>query len=116
MTENTKATKGIKKINRLLTAFRSGIGETIPVQVVHTFMTVADRGTVTTNELADLLGSTPSTVSRHLLDLSGTLRSGAPGYGLLNRTQDPTNLRVVHYTLTAKGKLLLNQLVDIVED
>lgn len=116
MTENTKTTRGIKKIDRLLGAVRSGIGETIPVQVVHTFITVARQGSVTTNELAELVGSTASTVSRHLLDLSTTLRSGAPGYGLLNRAQDPTNLRVVHYTLTAKGKLLLNQLVDIVED
>jgi DNA-binding MarR family transcriptional regulator len=116
MTENTKATRGIKKIDRLFASVRSGIGETIPVQVAHTFIIVARQGSVTTNELAALVGSTPSTVSRHLLDLSGTLRSGAPGYGLLNRAQDPTNLRVVHYTLTAKGKLLLNQLVDIVED
>lgn len=116
MTDDTKITKGVRKIDRLLGTFRSGIGETIPMQVAHTFIVVARQKSVTVNELAELVGSTASTVSRHLLDLSGTLRSGAPGYGLLDRVQDPTNLRVVHYSLNAKGRLLLNNLVDILED
>ena len=116
MTRDDKIERTLKKTDRLLATFRSSIGEVVPVQIAHTFILVARNEGLGVQDLADRAGTNKSTMSRHLLDLSGTLRSGAEGYGLLNRTQDPSNLRSVFYTLTPKGKLLINQLVEILED
>jgi len=111
-----KMTKGLRRSDRFLTAIRSSIDDTIPVQIAHTFVKVCMNPGKGVVELAELTGASKSTMSRHLLDLSETLRTGAPGYGLLLRTVDPTNLRSVVYTLTPRGKLFRNTLADIMED
>lgn len=116
MTREDKMAAALKKTDRLLSTIRSSIGEVVPVQLAHTFILVARNEGLGVVELADRAGTNKSTMSRHLLDLSGTLRSGAEGYGLLNRTQDPTNLRSILYTLTPKGRLLINQIAEILED
>jgi DNA-binding MarR family transcriptional regulator len=111
-----KIARSIRKGKRFCSAVRSGIAETVPVQLVHTLYLVADNEGKGVVELAELAGATKATMSRHLLDLSDKLRNGDEGYGLLQRTQDPKNLRSVAYTLTPKGKLLLNTLAEILED
>ncbi|KIU29290.1 hypothetical protein SR41_04585 [Sphingomonas melonis] len=113
MTDNK--TKALKKANQVLTAFRSTIDEVIPIQIAHAFLIVAQNEGKGVVELADLAGANKSTMSRHLLDLSDQLRTGQPGYGLLVRSQDPTNLRSVIYSLSPKGKLLVNQIANILE-
>ena len=109
-------TKSIRKLDRVLSAIRSGIDEVVPVQVAHTFLIVAQHEGLEMGELAEMAATNKSTMSRHLLNLSDTLRSGQPGYGLLARHQSPTDLRSVVYTLAPKGKLFLNQLIGILED
>lgn len=111
-----KASKALRKVDRVLSAIRAASSSSVPVQLVHTFILVAENEGAGVVELSEKAGATKGTMSRHLLDLSDRLRSGEPGYGLLQRTPDPTNLRSVSYTLTSKGKLLKRQIEDIVED
>jgi DNA-binding MarR family transcriptional regulator len=105
--------KALKLYDRACSAIRSGISESVPVQLFHTLILVARNEGKGVVELADMAGASKATMSRHLLDLSDKLRNGDEGYGLLARTQDPKNLRQVFYSVTPKGKLLLNTLADI---
>jgi DNA-binding MarR family transcriptional regulator len=106
----------LKKLNQVFSAFRSSLDGSIPLQLVQTFIVVAENEGKGVNDLSDLVGTNKSTMSRHLLDLSDKLRTGAPGYGILKRSADPKNLRSVHYSVTPKGRLLLNQINDILEN
>lgn len=108
--------RAIRRVERLLGTFRSAMDETIPIQIAHTFIVVALNEGKGVLELAELVGTNKSTMSRHLLDLSTTLRNGRSGYGLLNRAADAGNLRTVSYTLSARGKLLLHNLLGILGD
>lgn len=104
-----------KTVRRIFDAFRAQIDETVPLQLATTFMVVAETEGKGVSELAEIVGANKSTMSRHLLDLSDTLRTGQPGYGLLTRTSDPGNLRTVLYMLSPKGKLFHQQLMDILD-
>jgi DNA-binding MarR family transcriptional regulator len=108
--------KGLRKVDRLLATFRASIGEVIPIQIAHTFVVVAMNEGMSVVDLVEKIGTNKSTLSRHLLDLSDTLRTGQAGYGLLVRTHDPSNLRSVLYTLSPKGKLLRDNLLGVLED
>jgi DNA-binding MarR family transcriptional regulator len=116
MSREDHVSVAMRKLNRLFSTIRSAIGENIPVQVAHTFVLVCQNEGLGVLELAERAGASKATMSRHLLDLSERLRNGMPGYGLLSRTQDPTDFRAIIYTVTPKGQLLKNQLVDILED
>ena len=116
MMKDETARKAVRRGRRFLSTFRSTIDETIPIQIADTFLLVSENEGKGVVDLAELAGTNKSTMSRHLLDLSDTLRTGQPGYGLLTRTQDPGNLRSVLYTLSPRGKLLLGNLVGILED
>ncbi|WP_375272841.1 MarR family winged helix-turn-helix transcriptional regulator [Sphingomonas sp.] len=116
MSREDEAEKALKKLDRIFSTIRSSIGESISLQVAHTFVLVCRNEGLGVVELAERAGASKGTMSRHLLDLSERLRNGQDGYGLLQRTQDPSSLRSIIYTLTPKGKLLKNQLVDNIED
>lgn len=103
----------LKKLMRSVAFLRSSLDENIPLTVVHSFLTVAQHPGEGVMNLSNRVGVSKSTMSRHLLDLSDRLRTGAPGYEVLKRTHDPVDLRGVRYTITAKGTLILNQLIEI---
>src|SRR3546814_14747877 len=71
-----------------------------------TFVDVALNEGKSLGELAELVGSNASTVSRHLRDLGERNRRMEPGYGLVDRRVDPMELRKNSYFLTPKGKAL----------
>lgn len=112
--EETRA-RGIKRLDRALRQVRMSIDPLVPTQLVQAFLTVAANEGMTLTEIAEKLGTNLSTASRQLLDLSDRNRKMEPGYQLVSRQTDPTNLRVNRYTLTPKGKLLVDELVDIME-
>jgi ferredoxin-NADP reductase len=77
-------------------------------------------------QVAELAGVPMSTMSRHMLDLSAyrrtrkgaeegndNARARAPGLGLVSVETPPDNMRERHYTLTQKGRGLLNVLETI---
>ncbi|BDW81108.1 hypothetical protein MACH24_05460 [Erythrobacter sp. Dej080120_24] len=95
---------------------RTSIDPLVPTQMVQAFLTVAANEGSSLTEIADKLGTNLSTASRQLLDLADRNRKGGEGYKLVDRQIDPKNLRINRYTLTPKGKLLLDQLIEILED
>jgi DNA-binding MarR family transcriptional regulator len=105
-----------KKADRLLSQFRTSIDPNIPAQMLQTFMTVALNEGKSLTQIAELVSSNISTTSRHLLELGERNRRMQPGYNLVARTTDPMNLRQNAYTLTVKGKLLLANVIKIMED
>lgn len=104
-----------RKADRLLNQFRSSIDPNIPAQMLQTFMAVAMNEGKSLTEIADLVSANMSTASRHLLELGERNRRLEAGYGLVTRTPDPMNLRQNSYTLTAKGRLLLANVIKIME-
>ena len=104
-----------KKVDLLLRQFRTSIDPNIPAQMLQTFMTVAMNEGKSLTEIAALCSSNISTASRHLLELGARNRRMEPGYGLVDRTTEPMNLRQNAYTLTAKGRLLLDAIIKIME-
>ena len=114
MTE--KDVRAARKADRLLSQFRTSIDPNIPAQMLQTFMTVALNEGKSLTQIAELVSSNISTTSRHLLELGERNRRMEPGYNLVERKTDPMNLRQNAYTLTVKGKLLLANVIKIMED
>jgi DNA-binding MarR family transcriptional regulator len=100
----------------MMDTFADATGEHASVKVVESFCLAATNEGKSVVELAKLAGSTRTTMSRHLMDLSEMLRNGKDGYKLLQRNQDPRNMRTVFYTLTPKGHKLSRKLKELMED
>lgn len=112
----SKELSQVIKLRRIMQTLRSSIGDNLPVQLVQTFLLVCEHEGKGVMELAELAHASPSTMSRHLLDLSGEKRGGHDGYGLLQRTNDPSNMKSVVYTVTKKGSLLARNLAEMMEE
>lgn len=104
-----------RRVDRLLSQFRSSIDPNIPAQMLQTFMAVAMNEGKSLTQIAELVSANISTVSRHLLELGERNRRMEPGYNLVERRTDPMNLRQNAYSLSAKGKLLLSHILKIME-
>ena len=89
------------------------ISPTMPVQIAQSFVVVAMNEGKSVGELATIAGAKQSTMSRHLLDLGDRNRQGQEGFGLVTRGIDPTELRRTQYTLSPKGKVLLDTLTGV---
>ncbi|API58510.1 hypothetical protein BSL82_03645 [Tardibacter chloracetimidivorans] len=108
--------RGLTKGYRHLTQIQAMIGTTIPMQLARTFYVVALNEGKSLHELAKMMGISDSTVSRHLLDLGERNRRMEPGYGLVERTVNPSNLKQNFYTLTPRGRQVAEVLADLLED
>lgn len=86
---------------------------TMPIGQVQTFFYVALNEGKSLGELAQLTGFKQSTLSRYLLDLSDKTRKGDNGYDLVRREADPHELRRNMYTLTAKGRKLVEGILAV---
>lgn len=107
---------GIKRLERVLRQVRTSIEPTVPTQLVQAFLAVSLNEGQSLGELAERLGTSISTASRQLLDLGERNRKKEPGYGLVDRKIDPMNLRVNRYTLSPKGRLLIKELAQIMNE
>lgn len=115
-TSEEKRAQGIKRLDKAIRQCRMAIDPLVPTQMVQAFLTVAANEGCTLTEIADRLETNLSTASRQLLDLGDRNRKMQEGYKLIDRETDPMNLRVNRYTLTRKGRMLIDQLVEIMED
>lgn len=113
---NDETEKPIKRLDRALRQVRASIDPLVPTQVVQAFLTVALNEGKTLTEIAEVLGTNVSTASRQLLDLGERNRKREPGYMLIEVQSDPMNLRINRYALTPKGRLLLRELAQIMEE
>jgi DNA-binding MarR family transcriptional regulator len=114
MIDDTKLARNRKSMRAVLTAlttFRE-LSVSMPVGEVLMFLTVALNEGASLSELAETIGMKKSTASRYLLDLSDKTRVGGAGYGLVHREVDPTELRRNMYSITAKGRTVLMDMVQ----
>lgn len=110
---------------RLRSAMQLIVGHApgLSCQQAASFLTVALYPSRNLRQLSELASVPMSTMSRHMLDLSayrrtrkgasGDERERAPGLGLVHAESPPDNMREKHYTLTQKGKALVNVLETI---
>jgi DNA-binding MarR family transcriptional regulator len=107
---------GIVKYDRALRQSRAAIDPLVSSQLIQAFLAVALHEGQTLTEIADSLGANLSTASRQLLDLGDRNRKREPGYGLVEVVADPMNLRINRYSLTPKGKLIIREINQIIEE
>ena len=101
----------IRGIQSLLAAFTQ-VYPSMPIQIAQTFLLVAIHEGCSLTDLMKRSGWVQSTLSRHLLDLGERNRFKEPGLGLVISRKDPMNLRKNIYTLTPKGRMLVNTLLN----
>lgn len=104
--------KGLLTLKRINEAFSVGLGGGVSVALVQTFIVAALNEGKGVNELALLAKMPRVTVSRHLLDLAANHRESGKGRSLLERVENPKDLRSTIYKLSPKGKMLIGQLMD----
>lgn len=101
----------------------TGYGSHLSCSQVSSLLTVAMFPGRNLRQLSDLASVPVSTISRHMLDMAayrrtrkgeeGEGRGRAPGLGLIDITTPPDNMRERHYTLSQRGKALVNVLETI---
>lgn len=82
---------------------------TMPVNKLMTLFEVATKEGMTVDDYAKRAGISPTTMSRHLLDLGDIDRKMAPGLGLVEGRVNVTNQREKVYGLTPKGRALVTK-------
>ena len=112
----TDGSRPLWRFTRFIEEFRK-LDPEMPSQTVHTFLLVAMRGDegLPQKDLAALLGVEQSTVSRNVSSLDKINRHHQPGLDLVRSVEDPNERRRKVIRLTARGRLLREQLVSILE-
>lgn len=88
------------------------ISPTMPVQQIMAFLLVAMNEGTSLKELVESSQVKTPTMSRHLIDLGPRNRRMEPGYQLVECRQDPMELRKNQYTLSPRGKYLVNTILE----
>lgn len=86
----------------------------LPVNKVLSLLEVALKEGLTVDDYAKRAGISPTTMSRHLLDLGEVDRRMQPGLGLVDGRTNITNQREKVYGLTPKGRGLLAKVVEAI--
>jgi DNA-binding MarR family transcriptional regulator len=82
----------------------------MPVNKLMSLFTVATKEGLTVDDYAKRAGISPTTMSRHLLDLGEVDRNNQPGLGLVEGRTNVTNQREKIYGLTLKGRTLVTKI------
>lgn len=98
-------------------------GQQITLAVLNTLLGAAVWGhdkskaadPATLEDLADYLGTSPTTISLHMRYLGDKYRAGQPGLELVETEIYPLNRRKKTFRLTKKGEALAKQIVSILE-
>jgi DNA-binding MarR family transcriptional regulator len=105
----------LKRFERALGQVRAAVAPTVPVAMVQTLIAVAMNEGNTLSDYANQTQANVSTISRHMHELGSRSRTGGEGHGLVDQTTDPDNLKKRRYTLTARGRVLVGQIIDTME-
>ena len=95
---------------KALKSFRE-LRKTMPLQYVTTFLHVAVHEGKNVSELAKVVGTSQSLMTRHLADLGEINRYHKPGYGLIEAYTDMMDRRNQLNRLSAKGQRLVDRLL-----
>lgn len=114
LAENAKPT--LHKTNRLLNEFRKLDGE-MPIQQAQTFIYCALRedDVVNIKDVADGLGISQASASRNVNAFMKINRYRKAGHDLLQTHEDPMHRSRKIITLTAKGKLVKQSIMEIMQ-
>jgi DNA-binding MarR family transcriptional regulator len=91
------------------------LSRTMPVTEAQVFLYVSLNEGKSLVDLVKLTGLKQATLSRYLLDLSDKARGGGPGFGLVKRESDPTELRKNMYSLSAQGRNMLSSIIEDID-
>ena len=100
------------KLARAIEHFRT-LDKEIPAQVIATFLYVASHDDCAKVDLEKALAFSSASGSRNTDWLSEFHRLNKAGLGLLIKYRDPTNRRKQIVKLSPKGRILVNQLKQI---
>jgi len=102
----------LNKVEKIFATLRL-VRPDMTLQLAQQFILVALNEGTSLGELADKSGWVLATASRQLLDLGDRDRHGREGLKLVNSVRDRDNLKKNVYTLSPKGKQVINQLVGV---
>lgn len=106
-----------RPLRRLLSAlelFRVAGGRDHPIQLLVTYLYVADHDGCQQGALKKATGMSEASVSRCLDWLSTTHRSGKPGLDLIKREVDPDYWKRYRLFLTDKGRRVADLMADAI--
>lgn len=103
------ARRSVRKLLTILASIQD-VNPFMPLPEVAAFLYVAINEGKSLTEISQIAGAKQSSMSRYLLDLSEKVRGGGAGYSLVRRETDPNELRRNLYTLTPKGRALVNSI------
>jgi DNA-binding MarR family transcriptional regulator len=95
-------------------AFRA-IRRVMPLQHAYAFLHVAIEEGLSVSEYAERVGVTQSVMTRILFSLASGGQGRAPGYDLVQQTTDLEDPRITQTFLTARGKVLMREVVRLVQ-
>jgi DNA-binding MarR family transcriptional regulator len=102
------------RLERLIEEIRK-IDPEMPAQTLHTLLFVSAMEPVPMRKLADLVGITPSSISR-TCDRLGRRGAGLrPGLGLTVDQPDPNDERISIVSLTPRGREFVHHLLQIID-
>ncbi len=85
----------------------------LPLQTVAALLAIAMKQGRSVKEIGDAVGIAPSSASRNIAMLSNWDWKKKKGLDLIEYRQDPQNLTTKNVHLTAKGKRVIEQIVNI---
>ena len=106
----------LRKVQEVIRLFQQE-NPNMPAQVMNVFFAVALNEGKSMRELMAIAGvDSQSTMSRHLLDLGERNRRKEPGYQLVKAELDPMELRKKQYTLTKKGRWMIDRVLHTIQE
>jgi DNA-binding MarR family transcriptional regulator len=88
------------------------IRSTMPASAIQAFLLVAEKEGLGVGEYAKKAGISPTTMSRHLLDMGERNRHAEDGAGLVEGRENILNRREKVYHLTPKGRAFLSSITQ----
>lgn len=104
----------VKRLMAVLEEFKN-ISPTMSVQQILAFLAVAMNEGTSLKDIVESSGVKTPTMSRHLIDLGPRNRRMEPGLNLIEVRQDPMELRKNQYTLSDRGRYLVNLIIKKLE-
>jgi DNA-binding MarR family transcriptional regulator len=95
---------------KVLDDFRS-VNQTMPVSQILAFLLVSLDCNLGMSEISEALNIKNSTASRYLLELGPKRLEGDGSLSLIARGVDPQNTRKARYTLTSRGRRLIEDVL-----
>lgn len=103
----------LEKAYKVIEEFRK-IDETMPIQQVAVFLTIAMNEDISQKEIAEKTGMGQGSTSRNVAAFLKMNRFKRPGFDLIDNEPDPMELRVKRHRLNNKGKRIAASICDIV--